>query len=460
MPGPKPARVLPTRFPAKRPYPSGYKYNSLRDLVNRGTTAHPIKERRDSPMTAALFPVHPDRFRGESDPVKRPKEFACFSYDQEHRFRLDDSSLKWYYPPTLGADLSKGFEDFIKHDDSIDEHLDSLLATIAHHEKETGKPIDAHVVTWRGMMAKIMAVPFEPRDGFEMNATLYRGTIFIEENHGFKRGQEELKQFYKNPIPMEVMSFWGYKFETLSTLPAPWGETSREYIESRDTQVVNNKEQYCSVVRTGLGKSILCLGGEVDAIWDSKPDPPGATTNWVELKTTAELIKETDMDNFENKVMKWWIQSFLLGVPKIIAGFRSRDGILVSTQEIATIDIPNMVKQRNRARWDGNVCINFASAFLEWLRQIITDEGVWRVRYSRRAAHIEVFRIEEVGHGSIITEEFMNWRIKLDRAVAAATEAVVASEEVEQEPVETEQQVTTTTTTTLPDAAAAATSAA
>lgn len=29
--------------------------------------------------------------------------------------------------------------------------------------------------------------------------------------------------------------------------------------------VVSNKAQYCSVVRTGIGKAILCLGGEVDA---------------------------------------------------------------------------------------------------------------------------------------------------------------------------------------------------
>jgi RAT1-interacting protein len=57
----------------------------------------------------------------------------------------------------------------------------------------------------------------------------------------------------------------GYKFETLSTIPAPWGETSRDYIENRENEVVNNKEQYCSVVRTGVGKSIVCLGGEVDA---------------------------------------------------------------------------------------------------------------------------------------------------------------------------------------------------
>lgn len=70
------------------------------------------------------------------------------------------------------------------------------------------------------------------------------------------------------------MSFWGYKFETLSTLPAPWGEVDRDFIESRDTHVVNNKAQYCSVVRTGVGKTVLCLGGEVDASMFSPTNPP------------------------------------------------------------------------------------------------------------------------------------------------------------------------------------------
>lgn len=124
------------------------------------------------------FQIHPvGRFAGNSEPIKRPKvnrftwffppcmetlysfwhhqEFAYFSYDSEHNFRQDDSSLKWYYPPDLGSDLSKGFEVFVKHDDSKDEHLDGLLKTIISYEKGTGEPIDAHVVTWRGIMTKV-----------------------------------------------------------------------------------------------------------------------------------------------------------------------------------------------------------------------------------------------------------------------------------------------------------------
>lgn len=134
------------------------------------------------------FPVQPVmRFLGASQPVKRPKvrrnkrrpaealhivecmfqylvsdltlyleqEIACFSYDENHEFRPDASSMKYYYPPELGVDLSRGFNTFIKHDDSQDEHLDSLLKAIMLHEQETGTRIDAKVVTWRGMMTKV-----------------------------------------------------------------------------------------------------------------------------------------------------------------------------------------------------------------------------------------------------------------------------------------------------------------
>jgi RAT1-interacting protein len=98
-------------------------------------------------------------------PLTQFQEFACFSYDDNHEFHLGDSSMRYYYNPTLGADLSQGFNTFIKHDDSKAEHLDALLKTIKDHEERTGAKIDANIVTWRGMMTKVC-----PRSG---ESTLY-----------------------------------------------------------------------------------------------------------------------------------------------------------------------------------------------------------------------------------------------------------------------------------------------
>jgi RAT1-interacting protein len=64
--------------------------------------------------------------------------------------------------------------------------------------------------------------------------------------------------------------------------------------------------------------------------------------------------------------MRFWIQSFLLGVPRIVVGFRSRNGILQRIQEFRTMEIPDMVSRSGPCPpWDANVCINFAASFLE-----------------------------------------------------------------------------------------------
>ena len=71
-----------------------------------------------------------------------------------------------------------------------------------------------------------------------------------------------------------ALTLIGYKFETLSLIPDQWHLTSRRYIEDREDMVVNNYAQYCSVVKTGIGKARLVIGGEVDA-----RKSPGGTIN-------------------------------------------------------------------------------------------------------------------------------------------------------------------------------------
>lgn len=213
-----------------------------------------------------------------------------------------------------------------------------------------------------------MVVPYSKLDEWEMNATLFQGTLFIEENHGKKlssRQEQSSAPRGRNAMSQDIMSFWGYKFESISLLPEPWSNTSREYIESREDQVVSNYSQYCSIVRTGLGKIKMIIGGEVDAVMDVKPDDKSLPVNWVELKTTAAVVNEREQIKFERKLLKFWAQSFLLGVPKIIVGYRTPQGILERVEELDTQTIPDKVRLNGKGLWDGQICINFASSFLE-----------------------------------------------------------------------------------------------
>ncbi|KAK6541631.1 decapping endonuclease targeting mRNA [Orbilia ellipsospora] len=365
------------------------------------------------------------RFAGRSSNIKRPREITCFSYDENHVLRHDESSLRYYYTPALHGDLSGGYDSFIKHDDSVDEHLDSLLESLIELEKKTGKRSteDVDFVTWRGMITKIMTVPFM-EDAFEMNAVFHEGSIYLEENNLYKQSTRGFQDERG-----ARMSYWGYKFESLSTLSRPWAEASREEIENRSREIVNNKAQYCSIVKTGFGNCGLIIGGEVDAIWDCRPMNPENPINYVELKTSRQISTPNQNHNFEKKLQRFWAQSFLLGVPKIVIGFRDDHGILTSIDIRETQSIPANIKKEHLAQglgpppWNGNVAINFTTAFLEWLKSTLADtKGVWRIRYQQRGKQIEVFQVQESGYAGVLTDQFLAWRTEL--SPTASTPAI------------------------------------
>jgi RAT1-interacting protein len=64
--------------------------------------------------------------------------------------------LKYYYTPSLPADLSAGYDRFHRWDESIDEHLDGLLRSIQLLEEKTQERLKVDVITWRGMMTKVV----------------------------------------------------------------------------------------------------------------------------------------------------------------------------------------------------------------------------------------------------------------------------------------------------------------
>lgn len=74
--------------------------------------------------------------------------------------------MRYYYPPRMGADLSKGFNTFQQLDEGADGHLDGLLQTIMNLERRTDSECQANFMTWRGMVTKIMAAPFDTFNGW------------------------------------------------------------------------------------------------------------------------------------------------------------------------------------------------------------------------------------------------------------------------------------------------------
>lgn len=96
---------------------------------------------------------------------------------------------------------------------------------------------------------------------------------------------------------------------------------------------------------------------------------------------------------FRFKLLKWWAQSFLVGIPTIICGYRNDSGRVSKLKTHQVHELPAMSKVTTLAvqhqyflkyyyiyhmllcifqeHWSANVCMNFCNEFLEFVRRSI-----------------------------------------------------------------------------------------
>lgn len=398
--------------------------------------------------------------RSQNNGVKKPKELIVYSVDDDRNLYINSQNqLRYYYFPISEIkkkyDLKSGFDKFKIRDRSKPSHIDNLLKSIMYYEKNMngGKRIKADFITFRGIMKSLMVLPYTRMnypwykcEGFIFNVKYFDGQIFLEIDHeNFLKTQE--KPGFKSKLDPKVYEYFGYKFETLASLSKPWAESSREEISNRDKEVVSNISEYCTIVRTGVGNFKTILGAEVDGIYDYSPKrrfpmknqedaaeikelfdkkPSGSTddlSHYVELKTQRGIYNDKDAKRFEIKLLSTWAQSFLVGTQHVVYGFRDDNGILQSVEEYKTDEVPRMVARskflEDESKWNGNECIAFYSAVLEWIKDTIPHDETqtWRLQYVPGETSLRLYRMnkeDEKRIGDFLLPEFVSWRKSLD----------------------------------------------
>lgn len=125
----------------------------------------------------------------------------------------------------------------------------------------------------------------------------------------------------------------------------------------------------------------MLFGAEVDccSLKDGKVVP---TESYVELKTSRIMDNQRAHRNFANyKLIKYWAQSYMAGVPTIVCGLRDDNGIVRRVETYKTHNIPRIARKEN-ASWESSVCMNFCDAFLTWIKGVIADDDDYRSVYS------------------------------------------------------------------------------
>ncbi|KAJ3935618.1 MAG: RAI1-domain-containing protein [Lentinula lateritia] len=371
----------------------------------------------------------------KSIPFQQPMPLTSFSYDSQHTQEFSDSALRYYRPPPPNAQLGYGYEHWIRRPEER-SRVDSLLKAVDRVTEGQHKKMnlaEVGVVAWRGVVTRLLTAPYEDREGWEMNVMLINGTLYLEEH----RTESQIME--KNNIKPQhrKMMYYGYAFESYCTTehskPAASNQSDGS---SHNSDVsgwgghVDTNIQWCSVVRTKLGDTKFIIGGEVDC---SDGQYKGTTDTFVELKTSMVIRGAADEQKFERKLLKFYFQSFLLGVPKIIVGFRTPSGQLTTTQSFQTMQIPRMLRDKsghktNTTPWNPSLCLAWCHQFLTYLKQTVvrdsdddpshqkdsvkeevnrghspTSTTVWRVsfvpREGARVVKLDKSEVEEVVNG-------------------------------------------------------------
>lgn len=194
-----------------------------------------------------------------------------------------------------------------------------------------------------------------------------------------------------------MYTYWGHRFEHMAMNSA--SNDLEDNLENRFKEPVNTWREFGVVFKSKLGGHRLIFGAEVDGL-----DTNGSS--YVELKTCRVLKDQSQYSAFyQNKLMSFWAQSFLAGIPKILVGFRSDRGIVKSIEYIEVNEIPRIT--RGKVTWCPETMLNFGILFLDWIssqmKQFPEDE-VFRLSFVGDFGEITLKKLE--GYPPFISSEF------------------------------------------------------
>ena len=194
-------------------------------------------------------------------------------------------------------------------------------------------------------------------------------------------------------------TYWGYKFEQLCTQ------------QPNTKQQVNANEEFCSVFKMSIGSSRIILAAEMDCALpkivdkagekrraeklESEPSQLAGDTEYVELKTSRQIEHPRQQETFQRfKLLKFWIQSFLGGVPHICCGFRDDYGKILDLQMLRTLEIPRMVRGKKNM-WDPATCLEFTETLLDSLRGATQESKCYQLNYCAPFKCVTLHEIDE-----------------------------------------------------------------
>ncbi|XP_059470023.1 decapping and exoribonuclease protein-like [Neocloeon triangulifer] len=288
-----------------------------------------------------------------------------YNKDLHGNYCVDEKHAKYVYLPAnmsrVNFDLKRLHNDDIwKPQVEMKESIDSILRWVTENCKdEEGKPKrpEADFVCYRGLLYRVMCVPYENKESLKICAIRTKGTtylcqFFTEQNRTDKLAQAENADLAK-------FTKWGHVFEHYMVSDEPGKQPD-------PSQPMSEYEELNCVYRSQLGPHSLVYGAEIDGL--SKKDDLQNLFNarLMELKTCRENPNPYSFSKY--KLIKWWAQSILAKIDSVVVGYRNDEGCVRSLEAMKVKDIPKKAKG-----WSAPKSMVFLKDFLNFVKHVMRD---------------------------------------------------------------------------------------
>ena len=320
-------------------------------------------------------------YKNDGASFQLPEKIGHFSSDlckktRSREMRFDESNLSYLHLPQscdyISLDLTEGYNHF-KHInwsnaslDKLDEMLKWILKNRRSLERgDQTKPLDFDFITQRGVFTRIMCTPFV-NDEWHIGFSKFKGTIYI--CPFFNDHDENERNFQR----LNMASYGGYRFEHYIT------KSKYEDTYSNCDDFSSTLHEYSAVLKSKInsinnpnGYSLLYVA-EVDCLKENETDS-SRMENFVEIKTTNKIDSPIQNDNFHrHKSCKWWAQSKLVAIDRIICGYKEYN--LTTVTSIETMNVDSIAQQAFRF-WNHKNCWNFLEHFLSLAQNLMKNEN-------------------------------------------------------------------------------------
>lgn len=299
--------------------------------------------------------------------------------DQSRKQQPGRSRVRYFYEEILSkklnVNLADGMEKFVRkeREEGIDQILQFIMS-IATPNSSLRKTIhECDFVVWRGTLTRLMTSPYENSEyavGIKVACIKYRGVYFINEfDTQTKKNNEACLTDYQ-----KRMTYGGFKFEQIVTVD--------DINQKPDTKApVDQNNEFIGIFKTTLNQTSssnanltnangiptnnrsdapsICLlyGAEIDCI-----SPLG---EFMEVKT--QFDKWGCGKGFPNKALKWWIQSYLVGIRQMVIGYQKN--CILNRVDVAKVEwLSQAINESGRSV---KVCFDFLHCFLQNVRRLL-----------------------------------------------------------------------------------------